>query len=107
MRCVRESACNRTHHQVSSNIRSEVMATRQAHARRRGTLEDGKGTVDFGDGLFEAPYSFASRFEAGTGTNPEELSGAAHASCFAMSLSLSLLLSEANFNRTISMRRPA
>ena len=71
------------------------MATRQAHARRRGTLEDGKGTVDFGDGLFEAPYSFASRFEAGTGTNPEELSGAAHASCFAMALSL--LLSEANF----------
>jgi lipoyl-dependent peroxiredoxin len=70
------------------------MATRQAHARWEGSLKDGKGTVDFGDGLFNAPYSFASRFEAGTGTNPEELLGAAHASCFAMALSL--LLSEAN-----------
>ena len=71
------------------------MVTRQAHARWEGTLRDGKGTVDFGHGLFNAPYSFASRFEAGTGTNPEELLGAAHASCFAMALSL--LLSEANF----------
>lgn len=71
------------------------MVTRQAHARWEGTLKDGKGTVDFGDGLFKAPYSFGSRFEAGTGTNPEELLGAAHASCFAMALSL--LLGEANF----------
>ena len=33
---------------------------------------------------------FASRFEEGTGTNPEELLAAAHASCFAMALSLIL-----------------
>ncbi len=66
------------------------MATRQAHARREGTLKDGKGMVDFGGGRFKAPYSVASRFEGGNGTNPEELLGAIHASCFAMALPLVL-----------------
>jgi osmotically inducible protein OsmC len=69
------------------------MATRKAHARWEGSLREGKGQVDFGNGAFKAPYSFISRFENGTGTNPEELLGAAHASCFAMALSL--ILSEA------------
>jgi osmotically inducible protein OsmC len=40
-----------------------------------------------GSGAFEGQYSFASRFEEGTGTNPEELIGAAHAGCFTMFLS--------------------
>lgn len=66
------------------------MTTRQAHARWEGNLKAGKGTVDFGRGAFKAPYSFTSRFEEGAGTNPEELLGAAHASCFAMALSLVL-----------------
>jgi osmotically inducible protein OsmC len=66
------------------------MPTRTAHARWTGSIKEGQGTVDFGHGLFEGPYSFASRFEAGPGTNPEELLGAAHASCFAMALSLAL-----------------
>lgn len=38
-------------------------------------------------GAYEGPYSFASRFESGTGTNPEELIAAAHAGCFSMALS--------------------
>ena len=67
------------------------MATRKAHARWTGSLKEGKGSVDFGDGLFEGAYSFTSRFEEGTGTNPEELLGAAHASCFAMALALGRL----------------
>ena len=71
------------------------MATRRAHARWEGNLKEGHGKVDFGHGAFSAPYSFASRFEDGAGTNPEELLGAAHASCFAMALSL--ILSEAGF----------
>ena len=66
------------------------MATRKAHARWTGSLKEGKGRVDFGDGLFEGAYSFTSRFEEAAGTNPEELLGAAHASCFAMALSLAL-----------------
>jgi osmotically inducible protein OsmC len=43
-----------------------------------------------GSGAFEGPYSFASRFEDGTGTNPEELIAAAHAGCFSMALSAGL-----------------
>lgn len=66
------------------------MPTRTAHARWEGTIKEGKGTLDFGNGAFKGAYSFASRFEDGKGTNPEELLGAAHAGCFAMALSLVL-----------------
>jgi osmotically inducible protein OsmC len=66
------------------------MATRNAHARWDGSIKDGKGQVDFGNGRFKSAYSFSSRFEGGNGTNPEELLAAAHASCFAMALSLAL-----------------
>jgi osmotically inducible protein OsmC len=66
------------------------MPTRKAHARWEGSIKEGKGQVDFGNGAFKASYSFASRFEDGKGTNPEELLGAAHAGCFAMALSLIL-----------------
>ena len=63
------------------------MPARTAEARWEGTLKDGKGTMRFGSGAYEGQYSFASRFEEGTGTNPEELIGAAHAGCFSMALS--------------------
>jgi osmotically inducible protein OsmC len=66
------------------------MPTRKAHARWEGNLAQGKGQVDFANGAFKAPYSFTSRFENGSGTNPEELLGAAHAGCFAMALALVL-----------------
>jgi osmotically inducible protein OsmC len=46
--------------------------------------------MKFGSGAFEGSYSFASRFEEGPGTNPEELIGAAHAGCFSMALSMIL-----------------
>ncbi len=71
------------------------MSTRQAHARWEGTIKDGTGTVEFGNGAFKGAYSFSSRFADGAGTNPEELLGAAHAGCFAMALSL--ILGEAGF----------
>lgn len=66
------------------------MPTRQAHAHWEGSLKDGQGRVDFGNGAFAGAYSFASRFDNGWGTSPEELLGAAHAGCFAMALSLGL-----------------
>jgi osmotically inducible protein OsmC len=66
------------------------MPTRSADARWEGSLKDGKGTMRLGGGAYEGPYSFASRFEDGTGTNPEELLGAAHAGCFSMALSAGL-----------------
>src|SRR2546421_593227 len=62
------------------------MPERSATARWEGGLKDGKGTMRLGSGAFEGQYSFSSRFEEGTGTNPEELIGAAHAGCFSMSL---------------------
>lgn len=66
------------------------MATRTGHATWEGTLKDGKGKMKLGSGAFEGAYSFASRFEHGKGTNPEELIGAAEAGCFSMALSLGL-----------------
>ncbi len=63
---------------------------RKAEARWSGDLKSGKGSVKLGSGAFEGPYSFVSRFESGTGTNPEELLGAAHAGCFTMALSHAL-----------------
>jgi osmotically inducible protein OsmC len=71
------------------------MPTRKAHARWKGSLKEGEGEIDFGNGMFKGPYSFASRFEERAGTNPEELLGAAHAGCFAMALSM--VLGEAGF----------
>lgn len=62
------------------------MAERSGKARWQGDLNEGTGTVSFGDGAFEGAYSFKSRFEEGDGTNPEELIAAAHAGCFSMAL---------------------
>jgi lipoyl-dependent peroxiredoxin len=69
---------------------------RKASAQWNGTLTKGNGTMKVESGLFEGQYSFSSRFENGTGTNPEELIGAAHAGCFSMAFSL--MLEEAGFN---------
>jgi lipoyl-dependent peroxiredoxin len=64
------------------------MSLRKAKATWNGKLKDGNGTLEVESGLFkDAPYSFKSRFEQGTGTNPEELIGAAHAGCFSMAFS--------------------
>lgn len=66
------------------------MPKRKAHAEWKGTLPEGNGTIALGSGAFEGAYSFSSRFEEGTGTNPEELIGAAHAGCYSMALSAAL-----------------
>lgn len=66
------------------------MLTRTAGAVWEGSLRDGRGSMNVGSGAFDGPYTFASRFEDGKLTNPEELLGAAHAGCFSMALSLGL-----------------
>src|SRR3954465_9944147 len=63
------------------------MPTRTANAVWEGNLREGKGSMHLGSGAFDGQYSFKSRFEEGTGTNPEELIGAAHAGCFSMAFS--------------------
>jgi len=63
------------------------MAVRKSNARWQGDLKTGKGRMALGSGAWEGQYSFGSRFEEGTGSNPEELIAAAHAGCFSMALS--------------------
>lgn len=70
------------------------MLTSNAHAQWRGKIKEGRGTMKFTG--YEGAYTFASRFDGGGGTNPEELIGAAHAGCFSMYLSL--LLTEEGLN---------
>jgi lipoyl-dependent peroxiredoxin len=66
------------------------MPTRNASAEWQGDFKRGGGKVAVGSGAFDLQYNFSGRFEDGSGTNPEELLGAAHASCFAMALSVGL-----------------
>jgi osmotically inducible protein OsmC len=66
------------------------MAKRNASARWDGDLAGGSGTMRLGSGAWEGPYSAKSRFEDGSGSNPEELIAAAHAGCFTMALTAAL-----------------
>lgn len=66
------------------------MAVRKADATWQGTLKEGTGNLKTGSGAYEGPYSFSSRFEDGSGTNPEELLAAAHAACYSMALNAGL-----------------
>jgi osmotically inducible protein OsmC len=63
------------------------MPVRKASAVWEGGLKDGKGSMELGSGAFRGAYSFGSRFQEASGTNPEELIGAAHAGCFSMAFS--------------------
>ena len=75
------------------------MAVSKASAKWTGTLKEGAGSMKGGSGHFDAPFTFVSRFEgAASGTNPEELIGAAQAGCFSMFLAAQL--TKAGFNPT-------
>jgi len=63
------------------------MLERKAEAVWKGDLRHGNGCMSIGSGgSWKGDFSFASRFEQGTGTNPEELIAAAHAGCYSMEL---------------------
>lgn len=56
-----------------------------------GAGKNGSGEMTTQSGALQSvPYGYATRFEDKAGTNPEELIGAAHASCFTMALSFKL-----------------
>jgi len=57
----------------------------EASAEWKGDLKTGIGTFSAGDTI-SGDYSYMSRFEDGSGSNPEQLIAAAHASCFSMAL---------------------
>lgn len=64
---------------------------RTANAVWNGSIKEGKGTITTQSKVLDkSQYSFKTRFEDGTGTNPDELLAAAHAGCFVMALSLIL-----------------
>jgi osmotically inducible protein OsmC len=66
------------------------MPTRTARTAWTGTLEQGSGQVEMassGIGTFEVSFPKRAADDAGGTTSPEELIAAAHAACFAMSLS--------------------
>lgn len=61
---------------------------KEGSATWTGPIKEGRGTVSTQSGVLKsAPYGFNTRFEGVTGTNPEELLAATHASCFTMALS--------------------
>src|SRR5512138_1994859 len=66
------------------------MPNRRASAVWEGGLKGGKGTFKGESDSIRGNYSFSSRFEEGTGSNPEELLAAAHAACFSMALGAQL-----------------
>ena len=74
------------------------MTIRTSFAEWKGTLKEGSGVMKVGSGAYEGPFTHASRFATGPGTNPEELVGAAQAGCFSMFLSA--LLTKAGFPPT-------
>jgi len=60
---------------------------RTATAVWNGSIKEGKGVISTqSQTLNKTAYSYSSRFESGTGTNPEELIAAAHAGCFTMAV---------------------
>src|SRR5215471_4137808 len=64
---------------------------RTATAVWNGSGTEGNGNLTTQSStLNKTQYSYKSRFEEGTGTNPEELIAAAHAGCFTMKLSFVL-----------------
>ena len=65
------------------------MPTRSAKANWRGSMQEGRGLVQFGD--FSEPYNFSGRFgEERIGISPEELIAAAVSSCYNMALAVRL-----------------
>jgi osmotically inducible protein OsmC len=66
------------------------MPTRKATAVWEGGLKGGKGSFKGESGAIGGQYNFSSRFESGTGSNPEELLAAAEAACFSMALGAGL-----------------
>jgi lipoyl-dependent peroxiredoxin len=64
---------------------------RFASANWQGTGKEGNGLLTTQSTVLNStPYSYLSRFEEGTGTNPEELIAAAHSGCFTMKLSFNI-----------------
>jgi osmotically inducible protein OsmC len=83
------------------------MATEKtATATWEGTLAEGRGTFSLGSGTAtDQAVTWADRAEGGSGTSPEELIAAAHASCILMALAAGLVRAGARPQRLESEAR--
>lgn len=64
---------------------------RKASAHWEGNLIQGNGYLSSESTILsKTPYSYKTRFQDGTGSNPEELLAAAHAGCFTMTVTAAL-----------------
>ncbi|MBD3422213.1 MAG: OsmC family peroxiredoxin [Chitinivibrionales bacterium] len=78
------------------------MPISKSHAQWRGAFTDGTGTMSGKSGAFTVDYSKGSRFEDGSsGSNPEELIGAALSGCFSQAFA-KLLEDEGHSPQSIS-----
>jgi len=80
----------RTRSPITDKEEDTDMVERKSDASWQGDLKSGKGEMALGSGAYKGGFSFDSRFQAGSGTNPEELIAASLAGCYAMALSNSL-----------------
>jgi osmotically inducible protein OsmC len=61
--------------------------TSEAAAQWQGNPSDGEGSIEPRSGAFTGPFTSLNRsLDDGNGTNPEELTAAALASCYSMAL---------------------
>lgn len=74
-----------------AGVNQYTIMKRNATAVWQGSGKEGKGVLSVQSSILNgAAYTYLSRFEEGTGTNPEELIAAAHAGCYSMKLSFIL-----------------
>jgi lipoyl-dependent peroxiredoxin len=83
--------------------KEKIMPVRLGEALWEGSFASGKGSMRSKEGTIEVPYSTNSRFGNGSGANPEELIGAAHAGCYSMALAS--LLNNAGFSSDLIKTR--
>lgn len=76
--------------QIEFKLKNTDMSKHFAKAVWKGNLPEGKGTYVLKSSGYEGRINFQSRFEEGKESSPEELIGAALASCFSMALSHAL-----------------
>ena len=76
-----------TVHKSSNQEEDSVYAGTKKFSSLGRHTQRGQGDNESRKRRLRGPYSFLSRFENGSGTNPEELIGAAEAGCSSMALS--------------------
>jgi lipoyl-dependent peroxiredoxin len=89
VRASSRTRCATAGHKTVSGTKEIIMSVSKASAEWNGSLKKGQGNMK-PEHAPAIPFSLGTRFEGVSGSNPEELIGAALAGCFSMALSGSL-----------------